>query len=104
MWKLVIEDDEGKRTVVHLTRDQYTVGRKEGNAIRLTERNISREHAKLAKRSDGDGAAVYLLEDLDSELVWCGHVANVEREPVLERLLRLPERHLQPGGLRLGGL
>lgn len=65
MWKLVIEDDEGKRTVVHLTRDQYTVGRKEGNAIRLTERNISRDHAKLAKRLDG-GAPAYVLEDLDS--------------------------------------
>lgn len=69
MWKLVIEDDEGKRTVVHLTRDQYTVGRKEGNAIRLTERNISRDHAKLA-RPRGEGGSVngqsYVLEDLDS--------------------------------------
>ena len=66
MWKLVIEDDEGKRTVVHLTRDQYTVGRKEGNAIRLTERNISRDHAKLAKRADGGAAPAYVLEDLES--------------------------------------
>ena len=44
MWKLVIEDDEGKRTVVPLTRDDYTIGRKEGNTIRLTERNVSRDH------------------------------------------------------------
>ena len=43
MWKLVIEDDEGKRTVVPLTRDEYTLGRREGNTIRLTERNVSRE-------------------------------------------------------------
>jgi len=50
MWKLVIEDDEGKRTVVPLTRDEYTIGRKEGNSIRLTERNVSRDHAKLGKR------------------------------------------------------
>jgi len=50
MWKLVIEDDEGKRTVVPLTRDEYTIGRKEGNSIRLTERNVSRDHAKLTKR------------------------------------------------------
>ena len=50
MWKLVIEDDEGKRTVVPLTRDEYTIGRKEGNSIRLTERNVSRDHAKLSKR------------------------------------------------------
>src|SRR3974390_2444749 len=47
MWKLVIEDDEGKRTVVPLTRDQYSIGRKEGNTIRLTERNVSREHARI---------------------------------------------------------
>ena len=68
MWKLVIEDDEGKRTVVHLTRDQYTVGRKEGNSIRLTERNISRDHAKLV-RAEGEhtnGSAPYVLEDLES--------------------------------------
>jgi ABC transport system ATP-binding/permease protein len=49
MWKLVIEDDEGKRTIVPLTRDDYTIGRKEGNSIRLTERNVSRDHAKLRK-------------------------------------------------------
>ena len=70
MWKLVIEDDEGKRTVVHLTRDQYTVGRKEGNAIRLTERNISRDHAKLSRPARSGEASAngssYLLEDLDS--------------------------------------
>jgi len=53
MWKLVIEDDEGKRTVVPLTRDQYSIGRKEGNTIRLTERNVSREHARLLKRTNG---------------------------------------------------
>ena len=50
MWKLVIEDDETKRTSVPLTRDDYTIGRKEGNTIRLTERNVSREHAKIHKR------------------------------------------------------
>jgi pSer/pThr/pTyr-binding forkhead associated (FHA) protein len=56
MWKLVIEDDEGKRTVVPLTRDQYSIGRKEGNTIRLTERNVSREHARLLKRMNGGAA------------------------------------------------
>jgi pSer/pThr/pTyr-binding forkhead associated (FHA) protein len=71
MWKLVIEDDEGKRTIVPLTRDDYTIGRKEGNTIRLTERNVSREHAKLLKRNgitDDDGASIarYVLEDLTS--------------------------------------
>ncbi len=39
MVKLIIEDDEGKTTVVPLIRDEITIGRKEGNTIRLTERN-----------------------------------------------------------------
>src|SRR5689334_15482968 len=68
MWKLVIEDDEGKRTVVPLTRDAYSIGRKEGNTIRLTERNVSREHARLFKRNGSPGAdkATFVLEDLTS--------------------------------------
>src|SRR2546425_9115864 len=61
MYKLIIEDDEGKTTVVNLIRDEVTIGRKEGNTIRLTERNVSRKHAKLLK-SNG---AVY-IEDLQS--------------------------------------
>jgi pSer/pThr/pTyr-binding forkhead associated (FHA) protein len=51
MWKLVIEDDEGNRTVVPLTRDQYSIGRRDGNTIRLTERNVSRDHARLLKKN-----------------------------------------------------
>jgi pSer/pThr/pTyr-binding forkhead associated (FHA) protein len=77
MWKLVIEDDEGRRTVVPLTRDQYSIGRKEGNTIRLTERNVSREHARIFKKqlngSDphrGDhhvaDRSTFVLEDLTS--------------------------------------
>jgi pSer/pThr/pTyr-binding forkhead associated (FHA) protein len=74
MWKLVIEDDEGKRTVVPLTRDDYTIGRKEGNTIRLTERNVSRDHAKLSRKANGAAPPpvpppdrpAYVLEDLTS--------------------------------------
>ncbi len=71
MWKLAIEDDEGKQTVVPLTRDEYTIGRKDGNTIRLTERNVSREHARLYKKNgqtaEGTPAAVtVVLEDLTS--------------------------------------
>ena len=48
MWKLTIQDDQGsKPVVVHFVRDEYTIGRDEGNAVRLTERNISRHHARL---------------------------------------------------------
>ena len=79
MWKLVIEDDEGKRTVVPLGREQYSIGRKDGNTIRLTERNVSREHARLFKKAlNGNGSPhpepapadgekrTFVLEDLTS--------------------------------------
>ncbi len=67
MWKLVIEDDEGKRTVVPLTRDEYSIGRREGNVIRLTERNVSREHARLYKKvGPGRAQTDFVLEDLTS--------------------------------------
>jgi len=61
MVRLVISDTEGATTVVPLLRDEVTIGRKEGNTIRLTERNISRRHAQLLKVG-----SVYKLRDLDS--------------------------------------
>ena len=51
MFKLVIEDDEGNKTVVPVIRDEITIGRKDGNTIRLTERNVSRDHARTGRRS-----------------------------------------------------
>lgn len=62
MWKLTIEDDQACKTVVHLVRDEYTIGRAEDNAIRLTERNISRHHARVKK----DSAGVWHLYDIQS--------------------------------------
>ena len=53
MFKLVIEDDEGNKTVVPIIRDEITIGRKDGNTIRLTERNVSREHARLVRENGG---------------------------------------------------
>lgn len=61
MYKLVISDDEGKTIIVPLVRDQITVGRQDGNTIRLTERNVSRQHARLVKTDAG-----YRIEDLES--------------------------------------
>ena len=61
MLKLVISDDDGKTTVVPLVRDEITVGRKDGNIIRLTERNVSRRHARLQKQNGG-----FVIEDLGS--------------------------------------
>lgn len=49
MLKLIIEDDEGRKTVVPFVRDEITIGRQEGNTIRLTERNVSRRHARLSR-------------------------------------------------------
>lgn len=66
MWKLVIEDDEARRTVVPLSRDAYAVGRDEENAIRLTERNVSRRHARFERLAGTEALMGYLLEDLAS--------------------------------------
>src|SRR5436305_2715655 len=61
MMKLIIEDDEGRKTVVPLARDEITIGRQDGNTIRLTERNVSRRHARLLKENGN-----VLIEDLGS--------------------------------------
>src|SRR5258708_230405 len=61
MFKLIIQDDEGKTTVVPLIRDEITIGRKEGNTIRLTERNVSRRHARIVKQNGH-----VFVEDFDS--------------------------------------
>lgn len=71
MYKLVISDDEGHTTVVPLLRDEITIGRKEGNTIRLTERNVSRHHARLFRRNGS-----YIVEDLGS---YNGITINGER-------------------------
>ncbi len=59
--KLIIEDDEGRTTVVPFVRDEITIGRQEGNTIRLTERNVSRRHARLSKLGGN-----IMVEDLGS--------------------------------------
>ena len=71
MYKLVISDDDGHTTVVPLLRDEVTIGREKGNTIRLTERNVSRLHARLLKRNGS-----YIVEDLGS---YNGVTINGER-------------------------
>jgi pSer/pThr/pTyr-binding forkhead associated (FHA) protein len=61
MWKLTIEDDQASKTVVPLVRDDYAIGRAEENTVRLTERNISRRHARLTRQTER-----WLLLDLTS--------------------------------------
>ncbi|PKN59519.1 MAG: hypothetical protein CVU56_00400 [Deltaproteobacteria bacterium HGW-Deltaproteobacteria-14] len=77
MVKLKIKDDEGQTTTVSLTRDEYTVGRKEGNTIRLTAENVSRTHARLLKK----GTEVH-IEDLSKY----GTRVNGERIKTSRRL------------------
>jgi len=59
--KLLIQDDAGHQTLVPLANQEITIGRKPGNAVRLTERNVSRRHARLSRNH-----GAILLEDLDS--------------------------------------
>jgi ABC transport system ATP-binding/permease protein len=61
MHKLLIEDDEGKTVAVPLVREEITIGRVDGNTIRLTEQNVSRKHARLTLRG-----GVLSIEDLGS--------------------------------------
>lgn len=61
MWKLAIEDDQGNRTVVTLVRDDYSLGRADTNTVRLTERNVSRQHARIERSGD-----VWTVADLSS--------------------------------------
>lgn len=61
MYRLVIEDDEGHTTPVSLLRDELTIGRREGNSIRLTQRNVSRRHARVLRENN-----LFFVEDLGS--------------------------------------
>lgn len=78
MHKLIIEDDEGRATVVPLIRDELTIGRMEGNAIRLTERNVSRKHARLFRQGDA-----LFVEDLGSYTGLRVNGARVDRPTAL---------------------
>ncbi len=61
VFQVEIEDDEGNRSVIPITRSEITIGRQDGNVIRLTDRNVSRQHAVLYSHDD-----TLRLEDLES--------------------------------------
>ena len=59
--KLIIEDDEGRRTVIPVLRDEITIGRHDEAMVKLTEKNVSRKHGRLV-RDDGR----FYIEDTKS--------------------------------------
>jgi hypothetical protein len=59
--RLIIEDDEGSTTIVPLGKEAITIGRQQGNTIQLTEKNVSRRHARLFPEGE-----TWVLEDLGS--------------------------------------
>src|SRR6185503_1812648 len=59
--KLIIEDDEGRKTVVPVVRDEVTIGRNDHNIVRLEEKDVSRQHGRLLRE-----AGHYYIEDLNS--------------------------------------
>jgi pSer/pThr/pTyr-binding forkhead associated (FHA) protein len=61
MWKAIIEDPEGQRVDVTLKADEYPFGRGPQNKVRLTDRNVSRRHARLVRLGTS-----FVLEDLES--------------------------------------
>ena len=61
VFQVEIEDDEGNRSVIPVTRSEITIGRQDGNVIRLTDRNVSRQHAVLYSSDDK-----LRLKDLES--------------------------------------
>lgn len=60
--KLLIEDDEGKKTAVPFSSEEITVGRlQKENTVHLPERNVSRHHARFTVVNGG-----VFVEDLGS--------------------------------------
>src|SRR5919201_3870166 len=60
--KLIIEDDEGHKTVVPVVRDEITIGRNDRNLVRLPEKDVSRQDGRLLRDESGH----YYIEDLNS--------------------------------------
>ncbi len=51
MLKLSIQDSEGKSHIVPLTDGELSIGRDEANSICLSDRNVSRQHARLTTKN-----------------------------------------------------
>ena len=60
--KLIIEDDEGRRTVIPFVGEALSIGRLEDNQVLLSEKNVSRKHGRIYRNMDGR----FFVEDLES--------------------------------------
>lgn len=94
-FKLIIEDDEGRRSIIPIDLGSVDIGRLESNTIRLDERNVSRQHARLLREK-----ASIFAEDLDSyNGVWINGDRIQGRHEVHEGdLLRIGDFHLELRG------
>ncbi len=63
--KIEIEDDEGNKVVYSAISSEINIGRGEENHIRLTQRNVSRQHVKLYVQPDGESV---IAQDMESYL------------------------------------
>nr|ADD95919.1 hypothetical protein [uncultured organism MedDCM-OCT-S01-C81] len=98
-FKVIIEDDEGKRSVVPVTLGEVSVGRHESSTICLGERNVSRNHLRFFR----DGSVVF-AEDLDSyNGVFLNGVKIDRRQEIFDGdILRVGDFHLELKGELLG--
>ena len=94
MYRLIIEDDEGRQSVVPVPRSEITIGRREGNTIRLNERNVSRLHARLIEVQDE-----LFLEDAGSR-----YGVRVNGQRVLGRILLRPGDDVHIGSYHLSAM
>ncbi len=89
--RLIIEDVDGSQTIVPLSDSPVTIGREPDNTIQLTQKNVSRAHARLTSSDDG-----WRVVDLRS---YNGITVNshaVEDEALLREgdLIRIGDYHL----------
>lgn len=79
MWRLTVDDDQANRTEIQLVRDSYSLGRSPSSTIQLTERNVSRAHAKLTLRKN-----FWVLSDLQSHTGTFLNGNRIDQEVVLQ--------------------
>ena len=88
----VIEDEDGHRKIAPIGRGETRIGRAETSGICLPERNVSREHARVALDESG-----LWTEDLDSfNGLWVnGHRVEGRRTLALGDVLRVGDFRLE---------